>query len=122
MSLRRPTPLDLERLRRVPQSFSWIDRRLLTENFLPYLSHEEIALYFFLVIAADRNGMSFYGVRRICVSLGFSEATLHLALEGLREMELVEYAFPYFQVLELPERPKPPSPRLQRALDRRKGQ
>jgi hypothetical protein len=122
MSLRRPSPLDIVRVRRIPQSFSWTDRRLLTENFLPYLSHEEIALYFFLVIASDRNGMSFYGLRRICVSLGFSETTLHLALEGLREMELVEYDFPYFQVLELPERPKPTSSRLKRALERRKGQ
>ena len=122
MSLKRPSPLNIERVRRTPGSFSWIDRRLLTENFLAYLTHEEIALYFFLVTASDHYGMSFYGIRRICVTLGFSEAAFHQAIEGLRQMDLVEYRFPYFQVLALPERPQPTSLRVRLALERRNGQ
>lgn len=121
MSLKRPSPLNLERVRRLPGSFSWIDRRLLTQNFLAYLSSEELALYFFLVTASDRNGMSFYGTRRICVTLGLTEETFHQALDGLRQMDLVEVAFPYFQVLSLPERPQPTQLQLRRALERRKG-
>lgn len=122
MGLKRPSPLNIDRVRRTPGSFSWIDRRFLTENFLAYLTHDEIALYFFLVIASDRYGMSFYGIRRICVTLGFSEAVFHQAVEGLRQMDLVEYRFPYFQVLALPERPKPTSLRVRLALERRQGQ
>lgn len=122
MSLRAPNPLNVRRVRQLPKGFSWIDRRFLTDNFLAHLSPEEAGLYFFLVTAADRHGMSFYGTRRICVTLGLTEEAFHQALEGLRQLDLVEYRYPFFQVLSLPERPRPTKLQLQRALARRRGQ
>jgi len=119
MRLKNPTPLMLDRVRSIPQSFSWIDRRILTKNFLPYLSGEEIGLYFFLVAASDRYGMSFYGTSKICHALGVTEEQFQQALTGLQEMDLVAYRFPFFQVLSLPDRPNPSAQRLHRVFHRR---
>jgi hypothetical protein len=39
-------------------------------GFFAQLSHLERSLYFFIVLAADRNGVSFYAHDRICTELG----------------------------------------------------
>ena len=117
--MKNPNPLVLDRVRSIPESFSWIDRRILTKNFLPYLSIEEIGLYFFLVSASDRYGMSFYGASKICHALGLTDEEFHQALSGLKEMDLVAYRFPFFQVLSLPDRPNPSARRLHGVFERR---
>ena len=42
---------------------------VLHRGFFAQLSHLERSLYFFLVLAADRNGVSFYAHDRICTEL-----------------------------------------------------
>ena len=53
------------RIRSIPQQFAWIDRRLRDPYFLGLLNLKELALYLFLVLAANKNGISFYRSDRI---------------------------------------------------------
>ena len=103
--MRAALPIVPERVRKIPGSFSWIDRAVVTKNFLPYLSKDEIALYFFLVTVSNRFGVSFYGPARICRQTGLTRDELQRAVGVLSEMELIAFRFPFYQVLSLPERP-----------------
>lgn len=103
--MRNPNPIIPDQVRTIPQSFSWIDRRIITKHFLHYLNKEEIALYFFLVTASNRHGMSFYSFKSIGHALGMSEREIRLAIVSLKELKLITFSYPFFQVLKLPERP-----------------
>jgi len=48
------------------QSFAFIPHRFLRDGFLSSLDLEQLALYLFLLLAADRYGMSFWGYDAIC--------------------------------------------------------
>jgi hypothetical protein len=52
--------LNPDRIRRIDGGFSFIPHRFLTNGFLEDLSPPELLLYIFLVLAADRYGISFY--------------------------------------------------------------
>lgn len=98
-----------DRLRQVPAHFSWIDHRLARENFLRPCDHAAQALYQFLVIVADAQGLSYYSD----VSLG---RWLRLDLPGLAKVrqqlihaDLLAYEKPLYQVLALPPA-QPPAP------------
>jgi len=47
-------------------SLPGFDRRFLFNGFLSGLSHQESLLYLFLVLAADRDGLSFFSYDKIC--------------------------------------------------------
>jgi hypothetical protein len=97
--------LNLERIRKIEGSFSWIDHRFITGGFLRELSTIEILLYFFLVAVSDRNGISFYHDDRICSLLKIGLSTLGEAREGLILRSLLAYEPPIYQVLSLPPQP-----------------
>ena len=59
-----------ERIRQIEGSFGFIPHRFLTDGFLGALSQHELLLYLFLILAADRYGLSFYGCDSICSLLG----------------------------------------------------
>ena len=61
-----------DRIRRIDGGFSFIPHRFLTDGFLKALNQQELLLYIFLVLAADRYGLSFYSYDRICSSLRMS--------------------------------------------------
>ena len=63
------SPLVPDRIRRIQGSFAHIEHRFLREGFWQGLSRLELLLYFFLVLVADRNGISFYSYDRICTLL-----------------------------------------------------
>ena len=48
-----------DRLRQVPAQFSWIDQRLVRDNFLRRAEPAAWALYLVLVIVADAQGLSY---------------------------------------------------------------
>ena len=54
-----------QRVRRIEKSFAWIDHRLLRNGYLQVMSHQDQALYLFLVLAGDRHGVSFYRKEKI---------------------------------------------------------
>ena len=67
----RPTisraPIVVERVRRIDgQSFSFLPHRFLREGFLVSLTRDELALYVVLVLAGDRNGVSYYHYDNLC--------------------------------------------------------
>ena len=47
----------------------------------------------------------FYSLGKIGHALGMKEVELRSAIATLRELELIAFAYPFFQVLALPERP-----------------
>lgn len=116
--MKPPLPIVPEKVRKIPPSFSWIDRRIVTDNFLVFLSKDEIALYLFLVTVSNRLGVSFYGPARICRQIGLSREELDRATRVLEELALVAFRFPFYQVLALPERPVRSAVALERLASR----
>lgn len=94
-----------DRIRKVGKGFSFIPHRFLTGGFLAALQPTEILLYMFLVLAADRYGLSFYSYDAICNLLKFSLDQYIQARNGLIEKDLIAFDGTIFQVLELPVSP-----------------
>lgn len=110
-------PIRPDRIRRIDgQSFAFLPHRFLREGFLCSLTPTELRLYVFLVLASDRNGLSFYGFDRIC---GVLEINLDDFLEtrnGLIDKDLLAFDGTRFQVLSLPSRPVHKPSRALRSL------
>jgi hypothetical protein len=64
-------------------------------------------LYVFLVLVADRNGLSYYGYDHICTLLRFTLDDYLVARNGLIEKDLIAFDGHLFQVLSLPTQPLP---------------
>lgn len=107
-------PIVADRVRRIAGSFAFIEHRFLRQGFWTGLSHHALLLYFFLVLAGDRRGVSFYSYDRICSLLGLVLDEYLQAREQLIEEDLIAFDGRIFQVLSLPERPrrKEPPPAL----------
>jgi hypothetical protein len=93
-------------VRRIPESFSWIDREILHRGILARLSQEEILLYFFLVLVAGPEGTSFWSKERIGKHLKLTPDEVCAAARSLIQRNLVAFQYPTFQVLALPENPE----------------
>jgi len=105
--------LNPDRTRRIKGGFSFIPHRFLSGGFLSALNPYELLLYFFLSIAADRNGLSFYSYDKICTLLQMSLDQYIKARDGLLEKDLIAFDGTIFQVLSLPKQAvkKPQAPR-----------
>jgi hypothetical protein len=110
--------LAADRIRRINGGFSFIPHRFLTDGFLKSLSQFELLLYIFLVLTADRHGLSYYSYERICSLLHLSVEQYIAARDGLIEKDLIAFDGTLFQVLELPALPI----KLQRGSDARPAQ
>ncbi len=93
-----------ERVRRVPEHFSWVDHRLVREGHLRQCQAEAWALYLFLVTVGDAEGLSYYSDRSLCRALTLSEAELARSRNRLVGADLVAWQAPLYQVLSVPER------------------
>jgi hypothetical protein len=91
------------RVRKTGKSFCFISHRFLIDGFLQALTRHELALYVFLVLASDRNGLSFYGDKSICSILSFKDDEYIFARSCLIHKDLIMYDGSLFQVLSLPE-------------------
>ena len=103
------TPLDQDRVRRIAGSFAFIEHRFLRSGFFSVLTHHELLLYVFLVLVADRNGLSYYSYDKICILSKMTLDDYIIARDGLIEKDLIAFNGYLFQVLTLPEQP-PPDP------------
>lgn len=92
------------RVRRVSEGFSWIDRRFVRERMIDPLLRDEVLLYFFLVAVADQQGLSFFGDLAIGRLLKLAQADLDAARRGLVGADLIAFDRPLYQVLSLPTR------------------
>jgi len=97
-----PTLLCPERVRKIERPFSWIPFRLLSSGLLAQLGRDAKLLYFFLCLVADRQGLSFYGNRRVQTVLSVSERELTLARTELVNRDLLAFDGRVYQLLSLP--------------------
>jgi len=94
--------LNPERIRRIDGGFSFIPHRFLTDGFLVFLDQKELLLYLFLILASDRNGLSFYSYDTICTLLELSLDEYVASRNSLMDKDLIAFDGTLFQVLDLP--------------------
>jgi hypothetical protein len=111
------TPILAARVRRIDGSFAFLPHRFLRAGFFASLTKNELALYVFLVLAADREGVSFYPYDRICSILELIPDDYLDARNGLLEKDLIAFDGSRFQVLSLPEHPRYPAREPLRSAD-----
>lgn len=100
-------PIVATRIRKISGSFSWIDHRILSSGFLQAMTTHEIALYFFLVLVGDKNGVSFYHYDKICSLLKIDVDAYITARNRLIDKSLIAFDQTRYQVLELPKSQAP---------------
>jgi len=100
------TPIVPARVRRIAgQSFAFVPHRFLRDRFFASLSDDQQRLYFLLVLAADRFGVSYYHHDTICTLLRVPLERYLTARKGLIDADLIAFDGTRFQVLSLPARP-----------------
>jgi len=97
-------PIMKNRIRKIPKSFSWIDHRLVRQRYITSCSHEQSALYLFLVCVSDARGLSYYADKSIMKQLNMDMETLRQARSGLIKNNLIAWQEPIYQVLSLEPR------------------
>lgn len=88
------------------KSYSIIDHRFLHDGFFEKLSHQELILYFFLVMVGDINGRSYYGESTISKILRLNIQSLREARKHLLAEKLINYEEPYWWVRDFGNRQK----------------
>jgi len=100
-----------QRLRQLPQSYSWVDHRLVQDGYIRGCTPRALALYLFLITVGDDQGVSYYSDYAIGRHLGFSSMPLAQARDELIQAHLIAYERPLYQVLELRAASQPNCPK-----------
>jgi len=112
------SPIIAERIRKINGGFVFVPHSFLHKGFFASLNRDELLLYYFLIQAGDRNGVSFYAYDLICTLLFLPDEKYLMARNGLIEKDLIAFDGRRFQVLSLPPRPRlSPSKPLETAED-----
>jgi len=74
--------LKSDRIRKTNGRFSFIPHRFLLDGFFASLSHHELILYVFLVLASDKNGVSFMARRRYAPTPIFRKTIIRKPVTG----------------------------------------
>jgi len=85
--------------------FAFVPNRFLHGGFFVSLDHAERSLYLFLLLAGDRNGVSYYAYDRICSALEMTPDDYVSVRNRLIDKDLVAFDGTRFQVMSLPEAP-----------------
>ena len=96
------TPLRDDRIRTIEKPFAWLPCRILVSGLFSRLSDDAKLLYLFLCLAADRQGLSFYGDQRIQSFFQIQAPAIHQAKQELIQKDLIAYDGYLYQVLSLP--------------------
>ena len=107
--------LNVDRVRKINGSFSFIPHRFVLDGFLAALGQEELLIYLFLVLVSDRNGLSFYSYDSICTLLEISLEEYIASRDSLIEKDLIAFDGTVFQVLSLPKKEPDKKKRQRRA-------
>jgi len=86
-----------QKIRKIQRSFAWIDHRLVRNSYLQVMTHSDIVLYLFLILVADKNGVSFYRKEKICEAVSLDYSQFEIAKDRLVNMKLI--AFEGYSVL-----------------------
>jgi len=95
------SPISKNRVRKVPESFSWIDHRLVRDGYINKCSHSSSALYLFLACVSDSQGLSYYGDKSIMNILSMDHGELQSARNELILNNMLAWQKPVYQVLSL---------------------
>jgi len=98
-------PLEPQRIRKITASFAFIEHRFLRSGFWSTLNQHQLLLYVFLILVADRNGLSYYSYDKICTLLKIAVDDYIVARDALIEKDLIGFDGHLFQVLSLPDQP-----------------
>lgn len=90
-----------ERVRLIPDQFSWVDHRLVRERYIERCDPPAAALYLFLVTVADPQGLSYYSDAALVRCLSLPLPRLGQARRDLIGIGLIAYQRPLYQVLAL---------------------
>jgi len=100
-------PICPDRIRSIRgDGFAFIPNRFLQGGFFASLHGDEFVLYFLLVLAGDRNGLSYYHYDSLCSLAGMTLERYLAARGALIDMDLVAFDGHRFQVLSLPSDPQ----------------
>lgn len=100
-------PIRPDRVRRIDKrGFAFVPNRFLHEGFFAALNHVERSLYLFLLLAGDRNGVSFYSYDKICSALEVTPDDYVTARNALIDLDMIAFDGTRFQVLSLPPVPR----------------
>jgi hypothetical protein len=99
-------PIMPNRIRTIRGSFAFIEHAFLRCGFWADLGHHELLLYVFLVLVADRQGLSYYSYDKICMLLRITLDEYILARNTLISEDLIAFDGQLFQVLSLPRTSK----------------
>ena len=112
-----------QRVRKIEHSFAWVDHRLLRNGYIEVMTHHDQALYLFLVLVADRHGVSFYRKEKICKCIALDWDEFEVARRRLIEFKLIAFepyrgSNPngYYQVLPVDGRAPSSGPRMPQLL------
>ena len=97
-------PLVCHRVRKIHNSFAWISHSFLRQGFWASLTHHELLLYLFLIIAGDRQGISYYSFDKICSLVSITPDEYILARNSLIDKNLIAFDGRLFQILSLPKK------------------
>ena len=78
-------------IRNIKGSFAWIDHRLIRNGFINVMTHNDIVLYLFLILAADKNGVSFYRKEKMCETMSLDYNQFEVARDRLITMKLIAF-------------------------------
>ena len=95
-------PLCPDRVRKICGSFAFIEHRFLHDGFWADLAHHQLLLYLFLVMVADRFGLSYYSYDKICTLLRLTVDEYIDARNALIDKDLLGFDGRLFQVLSQP--------------------
>jgi hypothetical protein len=90
-----------ERVREVPEQFSWVDQRLVRHDHIRRCDCRGLALYLLLVTVGDAQGVSYYSDATAARLLSLSVAEVQEARRQLVAAGLIAYERPLYQVLSL---------------------
>jgi hypothetical protein len=97
--------LDPGRIRKISGSFAFIEHRFLRDGFFENLTPNELLLYLFLILVANKEGVSWYPYDKICAILKWISDEYLDARNGLICKNLIAFDGYVFQVLDLPHQP-----------------
>ncbi len=103
-------PIRPDRVRAIDgKGFAFVPNQFLQEGFFASLNVDELVLYFLLVVAGNRSGLSFYRYDSLCSLMGMSIERYVAARNQLIDKDLIAFDGSRFQVLSLPKQvPKAP--------------
>ena len=96
-------PFVRDRIREISPGFGWIDFRLERWHHIENCTVRSLALYLFLAVVADGQGVSWWKERSIGERLGLSVQEVRAARNELENADLVAFQDGVWQVLSLRE-------------------